>query len=603
MNTEPEILVGTDNFAKLLSQGNVFVDKSMFIQEFLEASSGEVVLITRPRRWGKSLNMDMLRRFLSIEVDEQGAPLPQEESLNRKLFVGGEVVIGPRTGKVKQLAPLKIAQQCPDIVTEYQGQYPVISLGLKEVTGSSYQEIEDKLKKYIGKLYDQHVYLQDQAWLTNNQRNQLARYLNGQILATDLGDSLQFLSELLYKHFGKPIYILIDEYDAPINHAYREFGEKTKEGENNKEFEKVLQLFRSLLGAALKSNPYLARGLLTGILRIAKASLLSELNNLREYTLLDQRFITSYGFREQEVEELLDKVPTVTDRAGIRHWYNGYHFRGETLYNPFSIMCCLSNKGELAPYWLESGGTGLIDVAFVSDEIQKDLQTLTAGKSIVSRIRRQVSFEALESPVGLFSLLLFTGYLNPLAISEAEDLYELSIPNYEVKKIYEQRLLEWVAKKLEINTDAYDSLARFLAMGELETFQKSLEEFLTRSASFLQTGDQRGEVFYNGFMMCLLCCLSCYYLIESEPESGKGRPDVVLIPKTAAHKDQAMVIEYKVGQDASDLPALAEAGLLQIEAKGYATRAKAHEHVKKVLQICLAFSGKDVVMKHEEVMC
>ena len=300
--------------------------------------------------------------------------------MNRKLFVGGEVVIGPRTGKVKQLAPLKIAQQCPDIVTEYQGQYPVISLGLKNVTGSSYQKIEDKLKKYIGKLYDQHVYLQDQAWLTNNQRNQLARYLNGQILATDLEESLQFLSELLCTHFGKPVYILIDEYDAPINHAYREFGattkegEKTKKGERSEEFEKVLQLFRSLLGAALKSNPYLEQGFLTGILRIAKASLLSELNNLREYTLLDQRFITSYGFREQEVEELLDKVPTVTDRAGIRHWYNGYHFRGETLYNPFSIMCCLSNKGELAPYWLESGGTSLIDVAFVSDEIQKDLQ-------------------------------------------------------------------------------------------------------------------------------------------------------------------------------------------------------------------------------------
>ena len=609
MNTEPEIPVGTDNFAKLLSQGNVFVDKSMFIKEFLEASSGEVVLITRPRRWGKSLNMDMLKRFLSIEVDEQGAPIPQEESMNRKLFVGGEVVIGPRTGKVKQLAPLKIAQQCPDIVTEYQGQYPVISLGLKDVTGSSYQEIENGVKTQITRLYDQYIYLQDQAWLTSNQRNQLAKYLDGSILTEDLKVSLSFLSELLYKHFGKPVYILIDEYDAPINHAYREFGETTKEGKKikkgkkNKEFEKVLQLFRSLLGAALKSNPYLAQGFLTGILRIAKASLLSELNNLREYTLLDQRFITSYGFREQEVEELLDKTQIVTNREEIRRWYNGYHFRGETLYNPFSIMCCLSNKGECAPYWLDSGGTSLIDVAFVSDQIQKDLQTLTAGKSIVSRIRRQVSFEALESPVGLFSLLLFSGYLNPVAISEADDLYELSVPNYEVNKIYEQRLLEWVTAKLDISLHAYDSLARFLAMGELETFQKSLEEFLTRSASFLQTGDQRGEVFYNGFMICLLCCLSCYYLIESEPESGLGRPDVVLIPKAAHNKDQAMVIEYKVSQDASDLTSLAEAGLRQITQKGYATRAKAHDHVKKVLQICLAFSGKDVVMKHQEVTC
>ena len=334
----------------------------MFIKEFLEASSGKVVLITRPRRWGKSLNMDMLKRFLSIEVDEQGAPIPQEESLNRKLFVGGEVVIGPRTGKVKQLAPLKIAQQCPDLVTEYQGQYPVISLGLKEVTGSSYQKIEEKLKMQITTLYDQYVYLQDQAWLTKNQCNRLAKYLEGQIVATDLEGSLQFLSKLLYKHFAKPVYILIDEYDAPINHAYREFGQTTKEGEKikkgkkNKEFEKVLQLFRSLLGAALKSNPYLAQGFLTGILRIAKASLLSELNNMREYTLLDKRFITSYGFLEQEVEELLDQAQIATNKEEIRRWYNGYHFRGQTLYNPFSIMCCLSTEGECAPYWLESGG-------------------------------------------------------------------------------------------------------------------------------------------------------------------------------------------------------------------------------------------------------
>ena len=160
MSTEPEIPVGTSKFDDLLLSGNIFVDKSMFIKEFLEASSGKVVLITRPRRWGKSLNMDMLQRFLSIEVDEQGAPIPQEESLNRKLFVGGEVVIGPRTGKVKQLAPLKIAQQCPDIVTEYQGQYPVISLGLKDVTGSSYQEIEEwPQKRKSPELYDQYVYL------------------------------------------------------------------------------------------------------------------------------------------------------------------------------------------------------------------------------------------------------------------------------------------------------------------------------------------------------------------------------------------------------------------------------------------------------------
>ena len=594
MNNNPEINVGTDNFAKLLLQSSVFVDKSMFIKEFLEASSGEVVLIARPRRWGKSLNMDMLKRFLSIEVDEQGAPLPQEESLNRKLFVGGKVVIGPKTGKSKQLALLKIAQQCPDLVSDYQGQCPVISLGLKDVKGSSYQEIEEDVKKQITKLYDQHVYLQNQAWLTNNQRNQLAKYLNGALLAADIKVSLSFLSELLCKHFGKPVYVLIDEYDTPINNAYLALRDRPKE------FEEVLQLFRGLFGAALKSNPYLARGLITGILRIAKANILSDLNNLREYTLFDKRFASSYGFSEQEVDELLDQVPIVTDRAAIQHWYNGYTFGEELVYNPWSIMCCLSNKGALDYYWLDSGGTHLVDLALLSDEIQEDLQTLVIGGSISSHIMKHISFEDMEDSVGLYSLLLFSGYLNPASVPETQDIYRLSVPNYEVEKIYKHRLLRWVTKKLQIDTNKYHNLASRLAEGNVEDFGERLQELLHRSASFHQTGDKMSEVFYNGFMLCLLSCLSYYYLIESERESGRGRPDVMLIPK-ATHGDQAMVIEYKVGQDVAGLPALAEAGLSQIRAKGYGTQAKSQAHVKKLLQVCLAFSGKEMALQYEEI--
>ena len=600
MNIQPEIPVGTDSFDDLLLSGNVFVDKSMFIKEFLAASSGKVVLITRPRRWGKSLNMDMLKRFLSIEVDEQGAPLPQEESLNRKLFVGGEVELD--SGDTKLLEPLKISQDLASM--KYQGKFPVISLGLKDVTGSSYQKINNGLKKQILELYTEYSYLKqysqaNASLLEDSQKEKLQRYFKGSISQEDLKDSLHFLSKLLYKHFGKPVYILIDEYDTPINEIYRASSDKPKE---SKELEKVLQLFRRLLGAALKSNPYLARGLLTGILRIAKASLLSDLNNLSEHTLLDETFVTSYGFLEQEVEELLDKAQIVSNREEIRRWYNGYHFGGKTLYNPFSIMSCLARKGKLAPYWLESGGTSLIDVAFVSDEIQQDLQTLAQGKSILSAIETQVSFDTLQNPLGLFSLLLFTGYLNPVAIPGAEGLYELSVPNYEVKQIYKKRLLEWVSKQLKITPSEYGSLARFLAMGELETFYQSLKDFLAQSASFHQTGDKRGEIFYNGVMFCLLNCLSSYYQIESEQESGMGRADAVLIPKTA-HRDHAIVLEYKMSKNVSDLPALAEAGLQQIATQGYATRAKADAHVKKVLQICLAFCGKDVVMKHQEVMC
>ena len=599
MNTNPEINVGTDKFADLLLTSDVFVDKSMFIKEFLEASSGKVVLITRPRRWGKSLNMDMLECFLTPEVNEQGKLLPQEESLNRKLFVGGKVVIGAKTGKVRQLAPLKIAQQCPDLVSDYQGQCPVISLGLKDVRGSSYQEIEASVKRQITKLYAKHRYLKQYIHPQSNlleeaQKEQLSHYFKGTLSQEDLTDSLQFLSELLYKHFGKPVYVLIDEYDAPINNAYLALRGRPKE------FAEVLQLFRGLFGAALKSNPYLARGLITGILRIAKANILSDLNNLREYTLFDKRFASSYGFSQQEVDQLLAQVPIVTDRAAIQHWYNGYNFGDKLVYNPWSIMCCLSNEGALDYYWLDSGGTHLVDLALLSDDIQEDLQTLVVGGSITSHIMKHISFEVIQNPVGLYSLLLFSGYLNPASIPGVKDSYRLSIPNYEVAYIYEQRLLEWVSKQLEIDSSSYYSLISSLVGGKVKDFGERLQELLHRSTSFHQTGDKLAELFYSGLMLGLLLSLSDYYLIESERASGRGRPDVMLIPK-ATHGDQAMVIEYKVGQDVAGLPGLAEEGLSQIRAKGYGTQAKSQAHVKKLLQVCLAFSGKEVALQYEEV--
>ena len=224
MSNKPKIYVGTDSFAKLLSERNVFVDKSLFIQEFLEESGGDVVLITRPRRWGKSLNMDMLRCFLTLEVDECGVPLPQGQCLNHKLFAGGEVVIGPQTGKIKQLARLKIAQQCPELVKDYQGQYPVISLGLKDVKGSSYKQIEEGIKNQIIELYTGHRYLKqyiqaESSPLEDSQKEQLQHYFKGTLSQEDLKDSLRFLSKLLCLHFGKPVYVLIDEYDTPINSA------------------------------------------------------------------------------------------------------------------------------------------------------------------------------------------------------------------------------------------------------------------------------------------------------------------------------------------------------------------------------------------------
>ena len=596
---QPKIYTGTNSFAELLMKSDVFVDKSLFIKEFLggiEGGSSKVVLITRPRRWGKSLNMDMLRCFLAPEVDDEGTPLPKEhsaQSLNHKLFAGGEIEL--EFGKTKVLKRLSISDY--PALMKHQGQHPVISLGFKDIEGRSYREIENKTKNQILRLYRSHRYLKrymedEKTLLDHTQKQQLDRYLKGNISTEDLEDSLYFLSELLYKHFGKPVYILIDEYDMPIHSAYVECPG---------EFESVLKLFRCLLRAALKDNPCLAQSLVTGILRIAKGNLFSGLNNLRDYTVLDEKFTTSYGFTQQEVDELLERVPTTTPPAKIRQWYNGYNFGGHVLYNPWSIMCCLSEKGKLGYYWLDSGGgVKLIDSILLSDKIQEDLQVLVSGNRIESPILREMSFGDIKKSEGICSLLLFGGYLNPDTIIEDTDVYQLLIPNHEVEYIYKQRLLGWISEKLQIDLRGYRSLVSLLASGQVGDFTKRLQDLLDQSVSFYQTGPNRAEVFYSGFMLGLLHNLSERYILESERESGLGRPDAVLIPK-AKYGDQALIIEYKVGKQVEQLATLAAKGLAQIVDKAYSTQLKSHSHVKKVLQVGLAFCGKKVAVRYEQV--
>ncbi|MEO1301397.1 MAG: AAA family ATPase, partial [Bacteroidota bacterium] len=521
---------------------------------------------------------------------------------HRKLFTGGEVVISSQTDKVKKLSPLKIAQQCPYLVNEYQGQHPVISLGFKDVRGSTYEEIAVGVKKQIAKLYTDHTYLEQflQAvgtTLADEQRERFCYYRRGKFDSEDIQNSLYFLSKLLKEHFGKPVYILIDEYDTPINHAYV----KCK-GQLNQDFEDVLGLFRELLGSTLKDNPYVEQSLITGILRIAKADLFSSLNNVREYTLLDEEYTTCYGFTQEEVNELFNQVPTTTSPKVIRKWYNGYKFGKEILYNPWSIMCCLSCKGKLDHYWMDSGGTQLIDSVLLSDKLQQDLQSLVSGQNISSRIKKQISFADIHTHVGLYSLLLFSGYLSPERSwgPEGRKKYELAIPNDEVRQIYEDRLLEWVSRQLKIDVDVCGNFMRLLSSGQVEAFTEKLQKLLAHVSSFHQTGPKNAEVFYNGFMLGLWGILLEDYDVQGDREHGLGRPDVVLIPQ-AHHGDQAMIIEYKVGQQANELASLAAQGLAQIADREYSASLKMHSRVKRVLQICIAFCGKKVAVQYKRV--
>ncbi|WP_341751934.1 AAA family ATPase [Candidatus Tisiphia endosymbiont of Piscicola geometra] len=591
-NKLPKMLVGTDEFYDLVVNSDVFVDKSLMIKELLE-DSGKVILITRPRRWGKSLNMDMIKKFFEIEVDERGKPLAQEKRVNYKLFTGGIVDLG--FDETKELQPLKISIH--KNIIKRQGQFPVIYINFKEVKGSNYKEIVSSIIDQIIELYERFNYLEqyiqeDNKFFSIPQKVKLKNYLSGDINISYLKNSLKFLSQILYKHFKQKVYILIDEYDTPINNAYLEFGHKTKE------FEQILKLFRGIFGSSLKTNPYLEKGVITGILRVAKANLFSDLNNVTEYTLLDDDFSKSYGFTQAEVDELLTKVSTNTDPEKIKDWYNGYTFGGEVIYNPWSIMQCLAHKGKLDHYWLDSGGTALIDKILLSDEMQQDLQNLAAGKSIISPITKQISFADINKPIGLFSLLLFSGYLNPTVQNSEENIYELSAPNREVRHIYKARMLQWVASQLKIDSSRYYSFISLLPTGKVEEFKERLQELLLNSTSFHQTGEKKAELFYSGFMLGLINMLAPSYIIASEQESGSGRADVIMIPKDGKG-DKAIIIEYKIAKNTEDLVSVAKIGLNQIIDKQYDVKIRQYQYVKQILKISIAFCGKNMELQYQ----
>jgi hypothetical protein len=270
------------------------------------------------------------------------------------------------------------------------------------------------------------------------------------------------------------------------------------------------------------------------------------------------------------------------------------------IYNPWSIMNCLSKKGKLDHYWLDSGGTSLIDHALVSDDIQDYLRTLVAGDSITTPVSKQVSFDDLKNPKGLFSLLLFAGYLNPVSVVNSEkNVYQLSIPNYEVKQIYEERLLDWLSAKLNTNDVKYNNVISLLAAGKVEEFREELQELLMNTTSFYQRGKRVAEGFYSNFMLGTASCLRAHYHIDSERESGKGRADLLLIPKAETTRKQGIVIEYKVAKDLDSLKQTAKDGLAQINNKGYDTKVKTHNNITSVLKVCMAFHDNNVEIEYQ----
>ena len=637
---------GMDKFEELRERGDIFVDKSLFIKEFIQndTTDDKVILTTYPRRSGKSMNMRMLQSFFRIEVDERGNPLPEDQKKYRKYFVGGEVELD--SGDRKILHPLKISTN-PKAM-KLQGEIPVIYIDMKDIAGDSLDEIFDSVKICISKSFREHSnYLENSHNLTLSEKKKVQKYsdveLSESLSDTEVYNSIYLLSELLKKHFGKEVIILIDEYDATINKAYSYMSDD--------EFKKVVEFFRRIYGAALKNNENLRKALVTGVTRIAKANIFSGLNNFGEYNITNVEFAPYYGFTQEEVDSLIAKYQMPEDMSGdIKSWYNGYKVRKYSIYNTWSIVKCISKyvslnrsgqydddhdalkRDVLRSYWEASGNVDFIKDTFKNEIIKDDIDTLLSGGSIIFTLRESITsddFLVLKKLTNLadnyeitqhtanivFSYLMMGGYLT--FADEYEEKFIL--PNHEIRDEFRNKMLEYYHAKYTVPTKRFtvvtnalgDVLSHVCDSGyeaSIVNFRESFAALLKQLPAFKSMSDgnmlddlKEGSIHGNEDVVH---CLMSYIALQlcsakrfgTEVCLGEGRADIAFIDRKLG---VGAIIEIKYTRDSSAVERISKEGLEQIENKKYA------EEMKKYYDVVLLGIGiseeKSVVVRDKVI--
>ncbi len=566
-------------FSNMVINNRLLVDKTLMIKEFIEGKT--VSLITRPRRFGKTLNMSMLQHFLSTEV------------------------IGiPTAGLFDNFAIAKVDNG--EFLKKHQGQYPVIFITFKDTKETSFESTINQLRDLIQELYREHTQCLLSEKINQHDKVLFQAYLEGSINDEKLQKSLKFLSEFLFKVYNKKVIMLIDEYDTPLTHAYQY------------DFLEPLGIFmRDLFSAALKDNAFLEKGLMTGIVRISQNNMLSGLNNLKVYTLLDPEYRQYFGFTEEEIKELVHYTQNDLDLDEIKAYYNGYNIGDCVIYNPWSTMQCLDNK-RLDTYWVATSNDKLLSDIFVaSDEKTKaKLAILMQKKTIEGLIDINLRYQDLmQSPDALWTLLLFCGYLTVVS-KERTDLdliCQLRVPNREILAQYRRIFHEWLTKKIGFSD--YSAFLKNLLVGNINEFSQTLSEYLLHSFSFRDVGNRRdlaeddyprrpippAEKFYHGFVMGLIASIQETHWVDSNKESGLGLYDVMITPKDERY-DLGIILEFKYTKKVSALKKAAEDAIKQIHQKEYDTILKrsspSPSHVKQVLKVGLAFCEKSVSIAH-----
>jgi Predicted AAA-ATPase/PD-(D/E)XK nuclease superfamily len=553
--------IGIEDFRKLREVGLAYVDKSRLVCELIDLAGVEVVLLPRPRRFGKSLNLSMLRCFFEKRDDDLS-------HLFEDLAVWG----------------------AGNAYRAHFQRYPVIFLTFKGIKAATFDACRTALHKCIQVLFDEHRYLLSAEGVSEREardyRAVLDRTAGDEVYSRALVD----LSALLHRYYGEKVVILIDEYDAPIHAGYV-----------NGYAREILDFFRAFLTEGLKGNPHLFKGVLTGILRVARESIFSGLNNLRVYSLLHPRFATHFGFTGDEVTGLLERAGLRQWLDEVQAWYDGYVFGGEVIYNPWSVLCFIEDA-EVGmapqPYWLATSSNDLIKhvLEVRASRLHEVFEALLAGEAVERVIDENVVLDALDTDDdALWSLLVFAGYLRPekhARTPDGRDWYRLTIPNREVRMVYADTFRRWMKARMVGHGADLDALTRALLGGDAPAFERQLQAFARNMLSYHDAGTRGPEHLYHGFVLGLLAVLEPAWRVRSNRESGAGRPDVMITPAQAGQP--GVLLELKVarpGEKTLDA-ALAE-GLAQIESRGYDAELSA-AGAAPVHAFAVAFDGKDV---------
>ena len=539
-----KIPIGVENFKEIITNNCYYVDKTKFIEKILNDGS-KIKLFTRPRRFGKTLNMSTIKHFFDIKNNEE----------NRKLFNNLDIE--------------------KSVYIKEQGQYPVIFVSMKGIKDITWEEAKSSLKILISKLYSEFKYLLDD--LDEFDLPRFKKYLLADIDFANLKNALEFLTRVLYEKHKKEVILLIDEYDSPLISAY----------EHNY-YDEAINFFKVFYGEALKTNDYLKMGIITGIIRVIKAGIFSDLNNLRVYSILDKQYSDFFGFTEKEVEKMLIDFNIECNLPEVKSWYDGYKFGDTEVYNPWSILNFVQNR-ELEGYWIGTSGNFLIKEVLKdsNSEINISLEKLFNGEKIEEVITGNSDLSSLLSYHEIWELLLFSGYLT-VDKKIDEDVYSLRLPNKEIRKFFKNEFID-----ITFGASEFRKTMETLKNNKIEEFEKNLQNILLKSTSYM---DGKNENFYHGLFLGMSFYLDNKYSVKSNREAGLGRYDILIEPINK--KERAFILEFKVTDSEKNLENFSKEALEQIINKKYNIEL-IKKGIKDITYIGIAFYKKQLRISYK----